>query len=856
MPGTTRYSATFDCPYEEDDRPASEPPNGTRRSRSHSLQANMGSDSRPYTPLGNNRPFPRSSSTDSGSNSGAEHIPTRTVSKPAVKTHNNPFQFVKVGSCSLYKSTERRGSKLPDNSAQHSFDSSNAKKALSAEEQLKKVKEVKKPDVLKEEEEEWQSNLDSWKSRRRKMSEDVFRRQEEIRQFEQEEQNTQAVQRKIKTFSEMVESRANRGRTLSLCLISSPLELQEWETDNSKSNSSHPFSEGSEENSAVNSEDEGVGDKRSFQKNLWSNGTNENNSQLIKNGATNTCKNKANESSYADSGLESISSSHRMGDTPDSCSDFSQDSGSSIDCDSPRVSGLLLNSVNLLENFNSKSLSSTECDDAFVNLKTANINKEKEINDTPMSNGKIDSSLQDSQNIPKTNNNSKDVCISNEEKVCKNNTESCDSKFSFGELENSLEMCSKQEKSVESENEVFVDDFEELSIQSKIFEPNSPKKATAKIVSMEISNEKMNLSSNQKVVTSPQIKDESLNIVFQSQPSNNKDSVNGSSSNSKLSHTSCSEKVVLSDVPPVEKIAEEMEKLILQQLEEEERAKEMSLKTTDAFGSTEHNFIAPPKVSEPPKEKPPPPPVAEDETLKATPLKRVNSTKRIKKEIHKRRSNFLGIEADENVAADENCIPPPPALEQILKVEVELEKENRKRLESAADERLRLEENEIIEKEQEIIANLESEEKQKQLFNNAEMCTILQEEERIQKLKEERKTKENERLLAETQRLRLEEEKQLREREKFVRKQEADNAPSVEISAPALSDAANLSINQKSPNASLCSDTKPNVSLSGNSGEGKILSNSSQALDIKSNEMIEKKSVPVKPDVPPKPLKR
>lgn len=45
---------------------------------------------------------------------------------------------------------------------------------------------------------------------------------------------------------------------MSLCLISSPLELQEWDVQTNKSNSSHPFSEGSAENSAVNSEDEGV----------------------------------------------------------------------------------------------------------------------------------------------------------------------------------------------------------------------------------------------------------------------------------------------------------------------------------------------------------------------------------------------------------------------------------------------------------------------------------------------------------------------------------------------------------------------------------------------------------------------
>ncbi|CAL1283139.1 unnamed protein product [Larinioides sclopetarius] len=731
MPGTTRYSATFDRPYEEEERPASEPSNGSRRSRSQSWQANMGGDVRPYTPLGHNKPPPhRSSSTDSGTSSGAEHIPTRTVSKTVVKTHNNPFQFVKVASSPLYKK---------------------------AEEQLKKVKEVKKPDVLKEEEEEWQTNLDSWKSRRRKMSEDVFRRQEEIRQFEQEEQSSQVAQKKIKTFSEMVESRANRGRTLSLCLISSPLELQEWDVQTNKSNSSHPFSEGSEENSAVNSEDEGVGEKRAFQ-----------NGNSLKNGSTNGCKAKANETSYADSGLESISSSHRMGDTPDSCSDFSQDSGSSIDCDSPRVSGLLLNSVNILEDFNSKSISRSNCEDSFTNSKTDSevvSEKEMDLKSASVLNEKSECSDQEVQHVIEPIDNSICANISNDTKTSESSIDSCAPKSSS----NDDSEHNKLERSIESENEVFVDDFEELNSQSKVY---CPKRATAKIVSMEITDDKMNSPENQTepAVSSPRISDESLNIVFQSQSSKSKDSVGSM----KTSISNSTEKVVLNDVPPVEKIAEEMEKLILQQLEEEERAKEMSSKlpTPDLFGSPEHNLIAPPKMAEPPKEKPPPPPVVESDAPKTTPLKRVNSTKRIKKEIHKRMSNFLGIEADENGICDESSVPPPPALEQILKVEIELEKENRKRRENAAEERLRLEETEIIEKEQEIIANLETEERQRQLFNNAEICDFMQDEDRIQKLKEERKKMENERLLAETQRLRLEEEKQLREREKFIRQQE------------------------------------------------------------------------------------
>lgn len=104
MPGTTRYSATFDRTYEEEDRADPHPPPNGRRSRSLSWQASSSLDGRPYTPLGG-RPPPnqRSSSTDSSQSKGPEHIPTRTVAKTAVKAHNNPFQFVKVGTCPLYR---------------------------------------------------------------------------------------------------------------------------------------------------------------------------------------------------------------------------------------------------------------------------------------------------------------------------------------------------------------------------------------------------------------------------------------------------------------------------------------------------------------------------------------------------------------------------------------------------------------------------------------------------------------------------------------------------------------------------------------------------------------------------------
>lgn len=56
--------------------------------------------------------------------------------------------------------------------------------------------------------------------------------------------------------------------------------------------------------------------------------------------------------------------------------------------------------------------------------------------------------------------------------------------------------------------------------------------------------------------------------------------------------------------------------------------------------------LGPPTSVEPPKEKPPPPPVdvSDEENLPIEPLKRLNSTRRIKKELRTRRSDFLGIE--------------------------------------------------------------------------------------------------------------------------------------------------------------------------------------------------------------------
>ncbi|XP_049783513.1 uncharacterized protein LOC126184904 isoform X2 [Schistocerca cancellata] len=116
-----------------------------------------------------------------------ETIPTRlpklTSSKPAA----NPLQFIKVGPCDLYRS---------------------------AQEQIRKVEEVKKIKEKRDEAEDWQSNLDNWKNSRRKRQEHIIERVVEVKKFELEEYDRN--RKRSKTFNEMMEERTNRGRKVSL----------------------------------------------------------------------------------------------------------------------------------------------------------------------------------------------------------------------------------------------------------------------------------------------------------------------------------------------------------------------------------------------------------------------------------------------------------------------------------------------------------------------------------------------------------------------------------------------------------------------------------------------------------------
>ncbi|XP_046490679.1 LIM domain only protein 7 isoform X3 [Neodiprion pinetum] len=114
----------------------------------------------------------------------------KTTLKTPPKQATNPLQFVKVGPCALYRT---------------------------AQEQLQKVEEVKKiKQEVREDPEDWQSNLDNWKSSRRKRQEHIIERVVEVKKLELVEHDRQ--RRRSKTFSEMMEERGNRGRKMSVGL--------------------------------------------------------------------------------------------------------------------------------------------------------------------------------------------------------------------------------------------------------------------------------------------------------------------------------------------------------------------------------------------------------------------------------------------------------------------------------------------------------------------------------------------------------------------------------------------------------------------------------------------------------------
>ncbi|GAB0088853.1 hypothetical protein DMENIID0001_033170 [Sergentomyia squamirostris] len=108
----------------------------------------------------------------------------RTTRAAPPKPAANPMQFVKIKPCNLYQSAQEQ---------------------LKRAEEVKKVKEVKKEDA-----EDWQCNLDNWKSSRRKRVEHIIDRVVEVKKLELEEHDR--TRRKSKTFSEMLEERGTRRK--------------------------------------------------------------------------------------------------------------------------------------------------------------------------------------------------------------------------------------------------------------------------------------------------------------------------------------------------------------------------------------------------------------------------------------------------------------------------------------------------------------------------------------------------------------------------------------------------------------------------------------------------------------------
>nr|AAM11083.1 GH25780p [Drosophila melanogaster] len=132
------------------------------------------------------------------------YVTKQRVTRPTPPAPSkNPMQFVQIKPCNLYQT---------------------------AQEQLKKAEEVKKlKEVKKEEPEEWQNNLDNWKSSRRKRVEHIIDRAVETKKLELEEHDR--LRRKSKTFTEMMEERAERGGPRGRAKLASLAVYNEDETN-------------------------------------------------------------------------------------------------------------------------------------------------------------------------------------------------------------------------------------------------------------------------------------------------------------------------------------------------------------------------------------------------------------------------------------------------------------------------------------------------------------------------------------------------------------------------------------------------------------------------------------------------
>ncbi|KAG8228751.1 hypothetical protein J437_LFUL009673 [Ladona fulva] len=143
----------------------------------------------PVTAKENMEPPHRKDSTGGGG--GLEFVTTRfPTAATAPRVSVNPLQFVKVAPPKLF-----------------------GQPVQSVVDREKEEKERRRK-LSQEAEEDWQANLDNWKSSRRKRVEHIVERVEEVRRVEQED-SVWAVtgRRKSKTFNEMMEERSSRGMT-------------------------------------------------------------------------------------------------------------------------------------------------------------------------------------------------------------------------------------------------------------------------------------------------------------------------------------------------------------------------------------------------------------------------------------------------------------------------------------------------------------------------------------------------------------------------------------------------------------------------------------------------------------------
>ncbi|XP_071547519.1 uncharacterized protein smash isoform X14 [Panulirus ornatus] len=138
-----------------------------------------------------------------------DYIPSR-ITRTTPKINDAAMQFVKTGPAVLYKSATEQIKKAEAVKAmrQHLINEE-------AEWQAQPSSSSSSSKNPYDEGSDWQSNLDKWKSSRRKRNEEVLERVIEIKKNEQEEELVR-TRRKSKTFSEMQEDKNKRGRRYNL----------------------------------------------------------------------------------------------------------------------------------------------------------------------------------------------------------------------------------------------------------------------------------------------------------------------------------------------------------------------------------------------------------------------------------------------------------------------------------------------------------------------------------------------------------------------------------------------------------------------------------------------------------------